>query len=122
MYVTGRQRHNQALLAPSRKDEKAIVQMLRGLQEYQQILEASESRHAEGLAFDRLREGAVSPVGDSGSILEMITGNLEMLESWIADARIAESVRGQPNAGAVLDLETRGLIERVPGDKDDRTG
>ena len=46
MYVTGRQRHNQAMLAPSSKDEKAIVQMLRGLQEYQQILDASESEPA----------------------------------------------------------------------------
>ncbi|MEJ2087206.1 MAG: hypothetical protein P8Y69_01700 [Gammaproteobacteria bacterium] len=43
MYVTGRQRHNQAMLAPSRKDERAIVQMLRGLQDYQQILEASDA-------------------------------------------------------------------------------
>jgi hypothetical protein len=49
MYVTGRQRHNQALLAPSRKDEKAIVQMLRGLQEYQQILEQSETEAARAI-------------------------------------------------------------------------
>jgi hypothetical protein len=49
MYVTGRQRHNQALLAPSRKDEKAIVQMLRGLQEYQQILEASDTDAARAV-------------------------------------------------------------------------
>jgi hypothetical protein len=49
MYVTGRQRHNQALLAPSRKDEKAIVQMLRGLQEYQQILAASETEAARAV-------------------------------------------------------------------------
>jgi hypothetical protein len=49
MYVTGRQRHNQALLAPSRKDEKAIVQMLRGLQQYQQILEASDTDAARAV-------------------------------------------------------------------------
>ncbi len=49
MYVTGRQRHNQALLAPSRKDEKAIVQMLRGLQEYQQILELSDTEAARAV-------------------------------------------------------------------------
>ena len=46
MYVTARQRHNQAMLAPSRKDEKAIVQMLRGLQEYQKLLDASEGEAA----------------------------------------------------------------------------
>ncbi len=46
MYVTARQRHNQAMLAPSRKDEKAIVQMLRGLQEYRKLLEASEGEAA----------------------------------------------------------------------------
>jgi hypothetical protein len=49
MYVTGRQRHNQALLAPSRKDERAIVQMLRGLQEYQKILEASDTEPARAV-------------------------------------------------------------------------
>jgi len=49
MYVTGRQRHNQAMLAPSRKDEKAIVQMLRGLQDYQQLLEASDSDAARAV-------------------------------------------------------------------------
>ena len=49
MYVTGRQRHNQALLAPSRKDEKAIVQMLRGLQEYQQIVETSDTDAARAV-------------------------------------------------------------------------
>lgn len=49
MYVTGRQRHNQALLAPSGKDEKAIVQMLRGLQEYQKLLEASEAEATRAL-------------------------------------------------------------------------
>jgi hypothetical protein len=43
MYVTGQQRHNQAMLAPSRKDEKAIVQMLRGLQDYQNLLDASDT-------------------------------------------------------------------------------
>ena len=46
MYVTGRQRHNQAMLAPSGKDEKAIVQMLRGLQDYQQLLEKSDGEAA----------------------------------------------------------------------------
>ncbi len=49
MYVTSRQRHNQALLAPSRKDEKAIVQMLRGLQEYGELLEASEAEAARAV-------------------------------------------------------------------------
>ncbi len=49
MYVTGRQRHNQALLAPSRKDEKAIVQMLRGLQAYREILEATDAEAARAV-------------------------------------------------------------------------
>jgi hypothetical protein len=43
MYVTGRQRHNQAILAPSGKDEKAIVQLFRGLTEYHKLLELSET-------------------------------------------------------------------------------
>ena len=56
MYVTGRQRHNQAMLAPSRKDEKAIVQMLRGLQDYQQLLEASESEAARAVLIQGLSD------------------------------------------------------------------
>ena len=49
MYVTARQRHNQAMLAPSRKDEKAIVQMLRGLQEYRKLLDASDGEAARAV-------------------------------------------------------------------------
>lgn len=49
MYVTGRQRHNQAMLAPSGKDEKAIVQMLRGLQDYQQLVEATDAEAARAV-------------------------------------------------------------------------
>ena len=49
MYVTGRQRHNQALLAPNCKDERAIVQMLRGLQDYQELLEASDTEAARAV-------------------------------------------------------------------------
>ena len=56
MYVTGRQRHNQAMLAPSRKDEKAIVQMLRGLQDYQEILEASEAEAARAVLTQGLSD------------------------------------------------------------------
>ena len=56
MYVTGRQRHNQALLAPSRKDEKAVVQMLRGLQEYQQLIEQSETEAARAVLNQGLSE------------------------------------------------------------------
>jgi hypothetical protein len=58
MYVTGRQRHNQALLAPSGKDEKAIVQMLRGLQDYQQILEASDTEAARAVLKQGLSDVA----------------------------------------------------------------
>ena len=56
MYVTGRQRHNQAMLAPSRKDEKAIVQMLRGLQDYQEILDASELEPAHAVLTQGLSD------------------------------------------------------------------
>ena len=46
MYVTGRQRHNQAMLAPSRKDEKALVKMLSGLKEYHQLLDSCDTKAA----------------------------------------------------------------------------
>ncbi|MCB1685714.1 MAG: hypothetical protein R3E82_00550 [Pseudomonadales bacterium] len=44
MYVTSHQRHNQAMLAPSRKDEKAIVGVLRGLQDYHELLSSDEGQ------------------------------------------------------------------------------
>lgn len=46
MYVTGRQRHNQAMLAPSRKDEKALVKILSGLKEYHELLESCDTNAA----------------------------------------------------------------------------
>jgi len=49
MYVTGRQRHNQALLAPSGNVERAIVNMLQGLQEYQQLLDESDPETARAV-------------------------------------------------------------------------
>ena len=90
MYVTGRQRHNQALLAPSRKDEKAIVQMLRGLQDYQQILEASDTEAAravlnQGLSdiARGLQKLAQGPLGRLDPDLL-----LEALESFIQETAL----------------------------------
>ena len=37
MYVTNRERHNQAMLAPRSNIEKAIVQLVRGLQQYSSL-------------------------------------------------------------------------------------
>lgn len=49
MRITERQRHNQAMLAPSGKHEKALVQLIRGLKEYEALLEASEAEAAAAL-------------------------------------------------------------------------
>lgn len=74
------------------------------------ILEDSESRHANGLAFDRLREGAVSAVGEPDSALALIESNLRTLEQWTGDARVVENQRPLPELGLLLDLETRGYV------------
>lgn len=91
MYVTGRQRHNQAILAPSRKDEKAIVHMLRGLQEYQQILEVSDTEASravlnQGLSdiARGLQKLAQGPLGRLDP--ELL---LEDLESFIQDPSLS---------------------------------
>ena len=56
MYVTRVQRHNQALLAPSGKDEKALVNILKGLQEYQALISASDPDPARGVLTQGLSD------------------------------------------------------------------
>lgn len=103
MYVTGRQRHNQALLAPSSKDEKAIVQMLRGLQAYREILDATDAEAAravlnQGLSdiARGLQKLAQGPLGrlDSELLLEALEpfvqeSSLTLVSSETEDAREA---------------------------------
>jgi hypothetical protein len=105
MYVTGRQRHNQALLAPSRKDEKAMVQMLRGLLEYREILEASDTESAravlnQGLSdiARGLQKLAQGPLGrlDAELLLQDLEpfvqeSALSLVSSESEDARTAEA-------------------------------
>lgn len=103
MYVTGRQRHNQALLAPSRKDEKAIVQMLRGLQAYREILDATDTESAravlnQGLSdiargLQKLSQGPLGRL-DPELLLEELEpfvqeGNLTLVGKDSEDAREA---------------------------------
>ena len=56
MYVTQVQRHNQAILAPSGRDEKALVQILRGLQDYEKLLGATESDPARAVLTQGLSD------------------------------------------------------------------
>lgn len=44
------------MLAPSRKDEKAIVQMLRGLQDYQKLLDANDGEAARAALIQGLSD------------------------------------------------------------------
>ena len=90
MYVTGRQRHNQALLAPSRKDEKAVVQMLRGLQEYQQLIEQSETEAARAVLNQGLSDIARGLQKLSQGPLGRLDPELLMedLEPYVRDASL----------------------------------
>ena len=56
MYVTGRQRHNQAMLAPSRRDEKALVKMLSGLKEYHEVIDGCDTKAARATLTQGLSE------------------------------------------------------------------
>jgi len=86
MYVTGRQRHNQAMLAPSGKDEKALVQMLRGLQDYQKLLEASDTELARAV----LNQG----LSDIARGLQKLTeGPLGRLDAELVVEDLAEFVQ-----------------------------
>ncbi|MGD8831168.1 MAG: hypothetical protein PVF57_11245 [Pseudomonadales bacterium] len=91
------------MLAPSRKDEKAIVQMLRGLQEYQKLLDASEGEapHAalsQGLSdiargLQKLTQGPLGRL-DRDLLLDDLEAfirdsNLSLVAGTIEDAREA---------------------------------
>lgn len=86
MYVTGRQRHNQAMLAPSRKDEKAIVQMLRGLQEYRELLDASDAESARAILIQGLSDIA-------RGLQKLTQGPLGRLDAELLSAELAEFIQ-----------------------------
>jgi len=77
MYVTHRQRHNQAMLAPSSCDEKAIVQLLRGLQDYRELLDrARDSGSTSNTAV--LAQGMAEV---ARGLLKLIDGPLGRLDA-----------------------------------------
>jgi hypothetical protein len=115
MYVTGRQRHNQALLAPSRKDEKAMVQMLRGLLEYRELLGASDAEAAravlnQGLSdiargLQKLTQG---PLGRLDA--ELI---LQDLEPFLQESALTLVTSESADQSAGEDRNTEGNREAV---------
>ena len=56
MNVTSHQRHNQAMLAPSRKDEKAIVNLLRGLEDFRELLQADDGQRPNTAALQGMSD------------------------------------------------------------------
>lgn len=103
MYVTARQRHNQAMLAPSRKDEKAIVQMLRGLQDYQKLLDASDGEAARAALIQGLSDIARGLQKLTQGPLGRLDPDLlnEDLEAFIRDSNL--TLVGSEDDGADSD-------------------
>ena len=91
MYVTARQRHNQAMLAPSRKDEKAVVQMFRGLQDYQKLLDASDGEAARAALIQGLSDIARGLQRLTQGPLGRLDADLlhEELEAFIRDSNLS---------------------------------
>jgi hypothetical protein len=91
MYVTARQRHNQAMLAPSHKDEKAIVQMVRGLQDYQKLLDASDGEAARAALIQGLSDIARGLQKLTQGPLGRLDANLllEELDAFIQDSNLS---------------------------------
>ncbi len=91
MYVTRVQRHNQAILAPSGKDEKALVQILRGMQDYQKLLSACEP----GPALTVLTQGLSDIARGLQKLMEGSLGRLdaellaEELEAFLQDSSLS---------------------------------
>ena len=86
MYLTGQQRHNQAMLAPSRKDEKAIVQMLRGLHDYHELLDTTDGEAARAVLTQGLSDIA-------RGLQKLMQGPLGRLDADLLAAELARFVR-----------------------------
>ena len=74
------------------------------------LLSDLERRYRYALDFDRLRAGAVSEVGEPGSAMELVKGNLELLGRWIDDSRVVMSQTRVAADRLILDLEVRGHV------------
>jgi len=94
MYVNSYQRHNQALLAPNSKDEKAIVNLLRGLQAYQELLQADESQRPSAAALQGMSDIA------RGLHKLIQQGPLGRLDRSLIEAAIAPFIT-EPSAGTL---------------------
>lgn len=97
MYVTSRQRHNQAMLAPSRREEKAVVQLLRGLKEYHELLQADDCRMPHAVVIQGMSDIA------RGLHKLIQQGPIGRLDKDLVCAEIAAFV-GEPPAAGMLSL------------------
>ena len=91
MYVTRVQRHNQALLAPSGKDEKALVQLLKGLHDYHILLSANDSDPARAVLTQGLSDIARGLQKLTEGPLGRLDAELlaEQLEAFVQEANLS---------------------------------
>jgi hypothetical protein len=74
MRITVKQKHNQAMLAPNGKHEKALVQLVRGLKEYEALLEGGETEAVAALLVQGMSDIA-------RGILKLTQGPLGRLDA-----------------------------------------
>lgn len=74
----------------------------------EELVRGADARHADAFAYDRLRRGAISDVGEVADVLRLMRENFGVLEQWIDDARIA-SCATRDGETWVVDLSSGGF-------------
>ena len=79
------------------------------------LLEAERERvetvyetYRDHFEYDRLREGAIHPVGDPESTLAVLRGNVRALERWIDEARAKQRVTRLADGTWLVDVHSSG--------------
>ncbi|MEO8634257.1 MAG: CotH kinase family protein [Gemmatimonadales bacterium] len=73
------------------------------------LVTTAEKRYASYFAADRLRAGLIPPVGTASEAVRVVGGNVALLRTWVADARVAVAVTPAPGS-QVVDVVTHGFV------------
>lgn len=73
------------------------------------LVRTLEARYAPHLAYDRLREGTIPPVGRGDDVLAQLRANARLLRRWTDSSVVAWHVARADGGLVVVDLESRGF-------------
>lgn len=73
-----------------------------------EIAREAEQRYSSELAFERLRDGVISPVGSADAVVHLLEQNATLLSSWVADAHARWSSWEAPDGTWGIDVVATG--------------